>query len=237
MYRCVCVIYTVLGWMLLYTPKHVFVVKARMDFGDRESPHFAFSSTFKCYHETLHTLLGWLSAAGCISLHAFMMWKLTIWAFCRCFCSRSHKIVFGSYFGEFLSAMGPNSLIPFLAVSSATWSHVGHALPSAVARQQPSSWKMDRRATWSEIAWHRHLFGSGELRQTATGPEATRDTHSSKHVQYRYTQLSGLYCRQGDTFSFAENAGWRGRDALIHQATGCHVRICGSVYFQIWHDK
>lgn len=51
------------------------------------------------------------------------------------------------------------------------WSHGGHPPPSRVVRQPPQTEKwsfLDWRGIWTEIAWHRHLFGSGEYGQTAT---------------------------------------------------------------------
>lgn len=51
------------------------------------------------------------------------------------------------------------------------WSHGGHTPPSRVVRQPPPTEKwsfLDWRGIWTEIAWHHHLFGSGEYGQTAT---------------------------------------------------------------------
>lgn len=51
------------------------------------------------------------------------------------------------------------------------WSHQGHSPPSIVVCQPLATEKWSFlvwRAIWTEIAWHNHLFGSGEYTQTAT---------------------------------------------------------------------
>lgn len=51
------------------------------------------------------------------------------------------------------------------------WSHQGH-VPSSVVICQPlpaEKWSfLDWSSIWAEIAWHNHLFGSGDQSQTAT---------------------------------------------------------------------
>lgn len=51
------------------------------------------------------------------------------------------------------------------------WSHQGHSPPCVVVCQPLATEKWSSlvcRGIWTEIAWHRHLFGSGEYTQTAT---------------------------------------------------------------------
>lgn len=53
------------------------------------------------------------------------------------------------------------------------WSHQGHSPPSVVVCQPLATEKWSFlvwRGIWTEIAWHNHLFGSGEYTQTATQP-------------------------------------------------------------------